>query len=281
MLDQSLPSDRKKRGTSSAAPSWNSRMGPERGVKWRGGAPPAPPKWAYEKEDLRAFAKYERKVRLWEIQVEPYMSKREAALQLYTALSGEPEQELEHAPLERINCAEGINYILEQLRGPMSQRLVYQKRRYLSDFEGINRFPNEHLRAFTNRCRRTERNLQAVDINVTAMYDGEARGSRLLDRARLSPQDQRLVLVGARYSLAFEDISESLIMQFPDFKAPPPVVGKDGQLIVRSKGNGKSGDRPAPQQGVPNSHGGKGGGKFGPRRVFVTEAGDNDVLLVG
>ena len=88
-----------------------------------------------------------------------------------------------------------------------------------------------------NRYRRTERNLQAVDINVTAMYDGDARGSRLLDRARLSPQDQRLVLVGARYSMVFEDISESLVMQFPDFKPAPPVMSKDGQLITRPNGN--------------------------------------------
>ena len=275
LLDHSLATDKKKRSTGSTAPSWNSRMGPERGVKWRGGAPPAPPKWSYEKEDLRAFAKYERKVRLWEIQVEPYMSKREASLQLYNALSGEPEQELEHAPLEKINSSQGINYILEQLRGPMSQRLVYQKRRFLSDFENINRFPSEHLRAYVNRYRRTERNLQAVDINVNAMYGGDARGSRLLDRARLSPQDQRLVLVGARYSLEFEDISESLVMQFPDFKPAPPVMGRDGQLITRPKGAGKSNDRASPQQGVAGHQGGKGGGKFGPRKVFVAEAAEH------
>ena len=87
-----------------------------------------------------------------------------------------------------------------------------------------------------NRYQRIERNLQAaVDINVTAMYDGDARGSRLLDQAGLSPQDQRLVLVGARYSLGSEDISESLLMQFLDFKPPPPVIGKDGQLISRRR----------------------------------------------
>ena len=142
-------------------------MGPERGVKWRGGTAPV-------------FAKYERKVRLWEIQVEPYMSKREAALNLYNALSGEPEQELEHAPLEKINSQNGINYILDQLRGPMSQRLVYQKRRFLADYENINRYPNEQLRAFVNRYRRVERNLDAVGIAVSAMYDGESRGSEVL-----------------------------------------------------------------------------------------------------
>ena len=273
-LEDAMTPRKAKKGTSSTTPSWTSRMGPERGVKWRSGAPPQPPKWTYEKEDLRAFSKYERKVRLWEIQVEPYMSKREASLQLYNALSGEPEQELEHAPLERINSAQGITYILDQLRGPMSQRLVYQKRRYLSDFEGINRYPNEHLRAFVNRYRRTERNLSAVDISVGAMYDAEARGSRLLDRSRLSPQDQRLVLVGSRYSLTFEDISESLVMQFPDFKPPPPVMGKDGQMITRTKGTGKFGSQNLQATAQNQSHGnGKGSGKFGPRKIFVTEAG--------
>ena len=70
---------RRTKVSSSSPPSWTSRMGPERGVRWRGGTAPLPPKWSYDKEDLRAFAKYERKVRLWEIQVEPFMSKREAA----------------------------------------------------------------------------------------------------------------------------------------------------------------------------------------------------------
>ena len=26
-------------------PTWNAKKGPERGIKWRGGAPPPPPKW--------------------------------------------------------------------------------------------------------------------------------------------------------------------------------------------------------------------------------------------
>ena len=107
-----------------------------------------PPKWAYDKDDLRAFAKYEQKVRLWQIQVETYMSKREAALQLYNALTGEPEQELEHAPLDEINSFQWVHYILDQLRCPMEQRLAYQKRRLLADYEGISRYHNEHLRAW-------------------------------------------------------------------------------------------------------------------------------------
>ena len=37
--------------------SWNSRMGPERGVKFRSGAPPNPPAWRYSRDDLRSFPK--------------------------------------------------------------------------------------------------------------------------------------------------------------------------------------------------------------------------------
>ena len=92
--------------------------------------------------------------------------------------------------------------------------------------------------------------MSAVDVSVCAMYDGEARGSRLLDRSRLSPQDQRLVLVGSRYSLTFEDISESLVMRLPDFKPPPPVMRKDGQIInprlrTRAAGRGQASARSA------------------------------------
>ena len=73
---------------------------------------------------------------------------------------------------------------------------------------------------------------------MTAMYDEESRGNRLLERARLTLQDQRLILVGSRYSLAFDDIMDSMVMQFPDFRGPPPVVGLDGQP-VRPKGASK------------------------------------------
>ena len=41
------------------------------------------------------------------------MTAREAALVLYTSLTEEAETELEHAPLESINCEGGIQSILE------------------------------------------------------------------------------------------------------------------------------------------------------------------------
>ena len=37
----------------SASPSWKTVMGPQRGVKWRGGAPPLPPTWSYQHSDIR------------------------------------------------------------------------------------------------------------------------------------------------------------------------------------------------------------------------------------
>ena len=39
--------------SSSSSTSWHPRMRPARGVRWRGGAPPAPPLWKYEQNDLR------------------------------------------------------------------------------------------------------------------------------------------------------------------------------------------------------------------------------------
>ena len=252
--------------SSSSSTSWNSMMGPTRGVRWRGEAPPAPPLWKYEQNDLRAYSKFAKKIALWRIQVASFMTPREAALVLYTSLTGEAEAELEHASIESINSDKGVDLILETLRQPMEQKQIFQKRNFLSDFEGIQRQPGEGLKAFSNRYRRIERNLKAVGIEVALMYDSEARGNRLLERARLTPQDQRLILVGCRYSLAFEDVAESMAMQFPDFKGSPPVIGRDGQPINRNKGRGKG------QPPSSSGHGGKGGKPTGfTKKVYLAD----------
>ena len=144
-------SPRKKDSTST--PSWNSSTGPEKNVRWRGGTPPSPPTWRYDVTDLRAFSKWSRKVQIWEMQIKTYMTPREASL-LYSSLSGEAEAELEHAPLDKINCDSSIQYILESLRAPMEQKAVYQKRKFLSDFEQLSRYPGEGLRTYEIPPRR-------------------------------------------------------------------------------------------------------------------------------
>ena len=83
-------------GNKEADREWNSRKGPMPGIKYRGGAPPAPPPWSYNRDDLRAYDKWERKVRVWELQVSSYLPKNEAAMMLYVSLRGEAEEELEH-----------------------------------------------------------------------------------------------------------------------------------------------------------------------------------------
>ncbi|CAE7209411.1 unnamed protein product [Symbiodinium sp. CCMP2592] len=243
------------------------RMGPEKGVKFRGGAPPQPPQWKYESHDLRAFAKWSRKVEIWQVQVAHYMTSKEAALLLYTSLTGEAEAEMEHVPLEKINHPDGIKYILDCLRKPMEQKSVYQKRKFLADYEKISRYPGEGLRSFSNRYRRIERSLEALGVSICGMYDSESRGNRLLERARLSAADQRLIMVGAGYNLEFEAITESMTMQYPEFRAAPPVVTKDGTPLTRTPGpKGKGATTP--------NHSGKGGhtGKGPPpQRVYITE----------
>ena len=98
----------------------------------------------------------------------------------YNSLTGELEAELEHVDISDINTSSGIDFILGALEKPMAQKAIYQKRRYLSDYENLSRSPGESLRTFANRYRRTEKNLEALGVAVTAMYDGESRGSRLL-----------------------------------------------------------------------------------------------------
>ena len=88
---------------SNSTTSWTSRKGPEPGIKFRGGTPPAPPTWKYNASDLRAFSRWERRVKVWQLQVKSYLSQSDAALALFTSLTGEAEQEVEHLDLERIH----------------------------------------------------------------------------------------------------------------------------------------------------------------------------------
>ena len=117
-----LLNERGKKTDTASNSSWTSKRGPEPGVRWRGGTPPQPPAWKYSNTDLRAFSRWERKIRVWQMQIKNYMTAADSALMLYTNLSGEAELEVEHLQLDRINSSGGVDYILETLRGPLQQK---------------------------------------------------------------------------------------------------------------------------------------------------------------
>ena len=48
---------------------WNSRKCPSPRVNFRGGTPPSPSTWSYSREDPRVFDKWERKVKVLQLQV--------------------------------------------------------------------------------------------------------------------------------------------------------------------------------------------------------------------
>ena len=272
-----------------ASSSWNSRMGPERGIRFRSGAPPVPPKWSYSREDVRSFAKFERKVQLWRMQIRAWMPLNEPAMLLYGALTGEAEDETENLDLEKVNSPGGLDYIMNSLKDGLQSKVVFQKRKLLHDFESVSRYNNESMRSYTSRYRRTEQALQSVGIQVSGMYDKEARGSRLLDRAKLTPESQRLVLIGCGYRLDFASISDSLNMSFPEHKQPPPVVGRDGLPYRGGKGRDTSSGHPGGKgQGAGREKGkgnpftskgysgNKGNGKFEKATVYQTDLVEDD-----
>ncbi|CAE8632217.1 unnamed protein product, partial [Polarella glacialis] len=225
--------------------SWTSKMGPQKGVRFRGGQPPPPPAWNYDKSDIRAFYKWERKMQLWRKRVRAYLPDNEAALFLYESLQGEAEDELEHVDLDRIDKKDGINYIIETLRAPLEEKIIYLKRQYLNIYERITRSNNESLRAYSNRYRRTERSLLSVGIDVAGVYDNEGRGNRLLETSRLTAADSRSVLVGARYKLDFESIRDSMILQFPEHKPPPAMAVPAGQQLQTQTLSPPAGGKPS------------------------------------
>ncbi|CAK9038397.1 unnamed protein product [Durusdinium trenchii] len=269
-------------GTSSNA-SWNSLKGPVKGVRYRGGAPPAPPTWKYQANDVRAYERFERKVRLWELQARHWMSRAEAGLALYASLQGEAEQQLEFLDTDRVYSQEGVQYVLDELKAAFQQQAVYVKRHYLHDYEHIARYPQESLRSFVNRYKRCEAALLGIGVNVSLTYDEEARGSRLLDRCRLSSDQQRLILVGTSQKMSFSVVAQALTMQYPDYKPPPPVVQRDGAPKGTSKGRKGSFGTTSSSSTSPHTsttassatsyRKGDGKSRFGdgrPRRVFQT-----------
>ena len=159
------------------------------------------------------------KLPVWKLQIQSCITWHwEASLFLCTSLSGEAEEELEHADLDRTNSASGIDYIEGQLKlGLQTKRFIRRENSWPTTKPRQN---SKSVRAFANRYRRAEK--------VGGMYDEESRGNRVLERARLSPENQRLVLIGAAYDLRFDVIVESLCMSFPEHKAAPQVFGRDG-----------------------------------------------------
>ena len=157
--------------------SWNSQKGPQRGVRFRGGTPPAPPQWKYQSGDTRAFDRFQRKVNVWALQVKNYMTATEAGLQLHVSLQGDTEMELEHVDVNCIYHKEGVKYILDEPRNAFQQKSVYVKRHYLHEFETIARLPQESMRSFVNRHRRVKVSLKAIGVDMALSYDSESRGA--------------------------------------------------------------------------------------------------------
>ncbi|CAK9087427.1 unnamed protein product [Durusdinium trenchii] len=182
-----------RRSDKASQGSWDSRRGPAPGMKWKGGTPPNPPRWNYAASDIRAFSKWERRVRVWQLQVQNQLSGAEAGLMLFASFTGEAEAESEHMVLSKVNCRDGVDYVISCLKGPLEQKILYQKRSLLATYETVARLPNESIRQYINRYKRIERDLQSVGISAGAMYDAESRGNRILERCKLEPSLARLV----------------------------------------------------------------------------------------
>ena len=203
---------------------------------------------------------------------------------LFSSLTGEAEAESEHMELSRVNDKNGVDYILSCLKGPLEQKVLYQKRALLANYEVVARTANETIRQYINRYKRIERDLQAVGIQTGAMYDSESRGNRILERCKLEPSLARLVLIGAHNSLDFDAIVESLQLQFPDFKTTPAVFhqhqppwkqpqsfkssGKSYSSTSASTTTSSSSTVPSSASAYNRS---KGKGGYPPRKVFQAE----------
>ena len=131
--------------------------------------------------------KVQEKIAIWQLQMKAYATPKEQALLVYNSLTGEPEQELEHMAIDDFYVEDGVQRILQKLQRPLEQRVIYQKRRFLQDFEQIRRYQGETMRAYVLRFRRVQRSLTAVGVNLEATFDGEAFGFKIVGPFRPFP----------------------------------------------------------------------------------------------
>ena len=200
-------------GSKSNSTSWMSAMGPQKGVKFRGGGASTT---AY-----LAISTW-RCTSLWEIWKKGE-TVADADPLLHDPCRGRIDVVL--VPHRRGGTAAGIlptcrrcfmrmacSFVVDQLKSAFQQKSVYVKRHVLHEYEHIYRFNLETLRGYINRYRRIEASLMSIGIDVSLTYDSEARGSRLLDRAKLSLEQQRMVLVGTGQRLDFDTVASALCM---------------------------------------------------------------------
>ena len=209
------------------------------------------------------------------MQIKSYLPSNEAAMMLYCSLKGEAEEELEYVDMSKVNSKNGIDFIVESLRTPLMTRSVYLKRRYLHEFEHLSRYNGESIRAYCNRYGRVERSLKAVDIQIEAMYDNEARGSRLLDRMRLSLDQQRLILTSTGQDMDYNKIKEASQIQFPDHRPTPPVIFSREFDFKSDRPPQDSSSKPQQQSKGKGSSKGSSMGKGKRHQTYVAGANDS------
>ena len=111
-------------------------------------------------------------------------------------------------------------------------------------------------------------------------------GARLLDRSGLSQEGQRMILVGTQQRLNFDVIVDTMLLQYPEFRGAPPVVGRDGTAVNpkgHSKGNRTtssssssfSGSSTQTSTAASSSYRGAPSGKMIPRRQVHLTSNEN------
>ena len=140
-------------------------------------------------------------MKLWQRRVAQWLTPGEAGLFLLESLTGQAELETEHVSIDRAAQPDGVDYLLSTLRNPLGEKSLYLKRLYLQEWENIGRQQNESVRSYLNRFRRVMLDLQSQEVGLESAFSSESVGFRLLERCRLAPDQQRVVLVGSNQML--------------------------------------------------------------------------------
>ena len=156
---------RPRRANREEAPAKGNGKGPK---KYRGGAiAPAPPfGGAIEPSEPRAFERWERALTIWERTHADRAPPNELALLALGALTGTASLEVEDTPIERYDCADGLDN-LKQDMAVFREKETMLKTELVREYENITRQSGEHIYAFLLRFIRLERRLRRTEcLNI-------------------------------------------------------------------------------------------------------------------
>jgi len=248
----------------------------------RSGPTPRAPVFSGKTDDPKYWREWLARVRLWRKKCRFLVDPSELATLILCELTEEAAEFFEEwtdKELGVFDTDDGLDKLIATLRPRFGQEAILRRKEVVREYEKRWRHSGETMKQYIQRFGDLRRKLQAVGVLLPEDYLAQ----RLLERARLWPQEETAVLGACNQEYAWEPIVKQLVFMFPDKaslvrRRDPSGSAEGGYRTPRAPGRGSDGRWKAKIKiGARVSPGSTGGqGQPFQRRAYVTEADYDD-----